>query len=62
MKLLGQHRKPYFIIGYVVYCTSAYALYHLGYPTLMQLAVFSFMGSLGQIMADVMGDTMIVSR
>ena len=51
--IMGQRRKPYFIIGYLIYTLSCARLAMLGSPTYDQLCLYCFVGTCGQIMADV---------
>jgi MFS family permease len=60
--IFGQRRKPYFILGYLL-CVSALAsLALLENPSILGLSVLSFVAALGQLIADVMADTMVVER
>jgi hypothetical protein len=60
--IFGQRRKPYFIIGYCIYVASQGCLAFLKTPDLTQLSTLIFTSTVGQIMADVMTDTMVVER
>jgi hypothetical protein len=54
--ICGQRRKPYFIIGYLLCIPALVCLALLG------LSVLIFISALGQLIADVMADTMVVER
>jgi hypothetical protein len=60
--IFGQRRKPYFIIGYIINISSTACLAWLKTPSLGQLSTLIFTSTVGQIMADVMTDTMVVER
>ena len=60
--LFGYRRKSYFALGYLIYSVSMFMLGFIGKPTVAQLSICVFTATIGQIMADVMADTMIVER
>jgi len=60
--IAGAHRKPYLIMGSVLY-SGAFILYSLiASENLTLLAASLFLGTVGLIQMDVMTDTMVVER
>ena len=57
----GAHRKPYLVIGAVLYSGSfiLFSLFGFQQNSIILLAVTIFFGTLGLIMMDVMADTMV---
>ncbi|CAM9894602.1 unnamed protein product [Chrysoparadoxa australica] len=60
--IAGQHRKPYFLIGYALHCTCYMLLATLPVLNAKILGSLLCLATTGQIMADVMADTMVVGR
>lgn len=58
----GMHRKPYLMIGALLYSFSFIAYSMVGLHDVSFLAWSVFMGTLGLIVMDVMADTMCVQR
>lgn len=58
----GLHRKPYLIIGALLYSLSFMMYSWLGIHNVVYLATSIFLGTVGLIVMDVMVDTMCVQR
>ncbi|KAG5179232.1 folate-biopterin transporter [Tribonema minus] len=58
----GLRRKPYFALGFALHSACFLLLAALEKPTFSSLAVLLFVATIGQIMADVMADTLVVER
>lgn len=60
--IAGAHRKPYLIMGSIIY-SGAFILYSMSASdNVMFLAFCIFLGTVGLIQMDVMTDTMVVER
>jgi len=60
--IYGKRRKPYFLIGWLIYVVCNIILAILVTPTIAELAVLIFFAGMGFIQADVCTDAMIVER
>jgi len=60
--LAGQHRKPYFVIGWVVFVLSCGWLALYDEPSVTQVNYLSALMVLGYILSDVVADALIVER
>lgn len=58
----GLHRKPYLLLGSLLYSFSFLAYAMVGQDNVVFLAICIFIGTLGLIQMDVMSDTMCVER
>mmetsp|Transcript_23931 Transcript_23931/g.41699 ORF Transcript_23931/g.41699 Transcript_23931/m.41699 type:complete len:517 (-) Transcript_23931:572-2122(-) len=58
----GQRRKPYLIAGWMIYGLSNLVLVAIGEPQIPSLAAWVLMMGMGYMLADVMGDTLVVER
>lgn len=60
--IAGMHRKPYFVIGSLLYSCAFMTYGLIGKHSVVLLSVCIFVGTLGLIQMDVMADTMCVQR
>jgi hypothetical protein len=58
----GMRRKPYLIIGWMIYVVSNLMLALIGTPSVEQTVFFVFTMTSGYMLADVMTDSLIVER
>lgn len=58
--IMGMHRRPYFIFGWVVSCTANLVLWLIGTPGIAATLTLSFVQTFGQLWADTVADGMIV--
>jgi MFS family permease len=58
----GLRRKPYFALGYAIHSACYLMLATMATPSVPTLSVLLFTATVGQIMADVMADTLVVER
>eukprot|EP00612_Vaucheria_litorea_P002909 CAMPEP_0171461766 /NCGR_PEP_ID=MMETSP0945-20130129/6080_1 /TAXON_ID=109269 /ORGANISM="Vaucheria litorea, Strain CCMP2940" /LENGTH=487 /DNA_ID=CAMNT_0011988173 /DNA_START=115 /DNA_END=1575 /DNA_ORIENTATION=+ len=60
--IAGLRRKPYFLFGYFLNCLAFAILAMSEEPEYFLLANMIFLATVGQIMGDVMADTLVVER
>jgi hypothetical protein len=57
--IYGMHRKPYLILGSLIYSTPLIVYYLFQEDDVIALAVCLFLSTIGMIVMDVMADTMV---
>uniref|UniRef100_A0A7S1TWA3 Major facilitator superfamily (MFS) profile domain-containing protein n=1 Tax=Phaeomonas parva TaxID=124430 RepID=A0A7S1TWA3_9STRA len=60
--VFGARRKPYMIIGSLMHAVSFLMLAALGEPSMQSLSTLMWVATMGEIMVDVMADTLAVER
>jgi hypothetical protein len=59
--IYGMHRKPYLILGSLIYSVPLIVYYLLQEDRVVPLALCLFLSTIGMIIMDVMADTMVNS-
>eukprot|EP00968_Pinguiococcus_pyrenoidosus_P000796 scaffold47_cov258-Pinguiococcus_pyrenoidosus.AAC.123 len=60
--ILGWRRKPYMILGSMAHAVAYLSLALMGTPGIQVLSFLTWVATMGQIMVDVMADTLVVER
>jgi predicted MFS family arabinose efflux permease len=58
----GQRRKPYFVLGWLIYVAANLWLATMARPTMEWIAGLLLLQTMGYMCSDVMTDTMVVER
>jgi hypothetical protein len=60
--VMSQHRKPYFILGWLMFVVSCLLLAIFVEPNVAEINIFSFTMVFGYLVSDVVSDALVVER
>ena len=58
--VLGSHRRPYYLLGWIIYVLANWWLAYLREPGIQSVLVWSFLMTMGYLLSDTAADAMVL--